>query len=157
VEDNGSFIATVVASLQQALEALLPWQGSAPAQPFAVRLEAEDGLVTEPMRVRDDGLVGVPAGDGDEQGTVELRFTIPTAGRYVVQGLVLAPDAGSNSFWVSLDGTAEQHWSVEPDDQVQRHQVLAPVDLAAGEHVLVLRAREDGTLLDAIVVAGTAR
>jgi len=104
---------------------------------FEVAVEAESGVVTEPMVVAqpaDAAAMGgpepdPPSGSGfvwapgapvtgdptDHMGGVELKINVPTAGTYAVWGMVAAWDGNSDSFWVKIDGA-------DPDEQPQETQ-----------------------------------
>jgi len=107
------------------------------AHAFKVAVEAENGVVTEPMVVAapaDAAAMGGPEpgapsggafvwapgepllGDPtDHMGGTALTVDIPSAGTYAVWGLVTAWDGNSDSFWVKIDGA-------DPDEQPQETQ-----------------------------------
>jgi len=82
----------------------------------------------------------------------------------VIWARVRAPDTGSNSFFVSLDGGRRYVWNTRgPDGRAVVPEwawtrIPAPDGtllhrLAAGTHQLRLDDREDGTRLDAVAIA----
>jgi len=107
------------------------------AHAFEVAVEAESGVLTEPMVVgqpADAAAMGGPepgpaSGSGfvwgpgapllgdptDHMGGVALSVTVPAAGTYAIWGLVAAWDGNSDSFWVKVDGA-------DPDEQPQETQ-----------------------------------
>ena len=104
---------------------------------FEVALEAESGVLTDPMVAAapaDAAAQGGPepsapsggwfvwapgapvTGDpADHTGGVAITANIPAAGAYAVWGSVTAWDGNSDSFWVKIDGS-------DPDEQPQETQ-----------------------------------
>lgn len=104
---------------------------------FEVAVEAESGVLTEPMvkAVPADAAAmggpepGPPSGGSfvwapgapttgdptDHTGGVALTLNAPSAGTYAVWGFVTAWDGNSDSFWVKIDGA-------DPDEQPQETQ-----------------------------------
>ena len=77
-------------------------------------IEAEDGIMTSPMEV---GINDTASGgeyvftNTDFQGSVTFTFDIQSAGRYMMEAMILTPAPntdGRNSFYVGLDGEAAQ-------------------------------------------------
>jgi len=135
--------------------------------------EAEQGEITTPFAV-ENGVVSQntftdkPA-DG---GRALYRFSIQDAGDYTVKAIVNAADAGSNSFFVGMDNDpdASMIWDVTLTDGLEERTVswregVSPDDnastakifnLTTGEHILIIRGREAGTMLDKVEVAKVA-
>jgi hypothetical protein len=111
------------------------------------------------------GLAIAPAGT---TGSASWTFTAPTAGSYVVWCRVYAPDGAHDSFFVAMDGGAEDVydeaegiWSPQyqwtrvngrngtPNPLALNPRTFA---LAAGTHTLKFRAREAGATVDRLIV-----
>lgn len=149
------------------------------ATSYQRHLEAEGGRLQAPMQVRRDpaasgeALIAVPDGDdndapGGGPGYVELPFTVPQSGEYVIYGRVRAPHGNDNSFYVSVDGGAEfawhapgpsasdvaEEWTWDPVSSGAGDEVTEPevFSLKAGRHLLRIRNREDGTQLDNLII-----
>jgi hypothetical protein len=141
-------------------------------------IEAEDGDIYAPMEIAGDatasagGYIWAPEGDGNlytsskNGGRVEYRFDVPTGGDYVIWGRVMAPDSGSDSFYVRVDGS-EMTWHTKQSDNgkwtwdvVSQRNVNDDRNasnplvyhLSAGTHTLTIKQREDGARLDKILV-----
>ena len=143
-------------------------------------LEAESAVITAPFQVYSDkpdasggSYIGTEdAGNtGDRtEGIASFTFTVQ-GGTYKVDALVIAADA-ADSFWIRLPGAtmnttppeandgwvryngiphgAAWHW----DDMHNDQDGSMPIEftLAPGTHTLEVAYREDGALLDAIVI-----
>lgn len=133
--------------------------------------EAEDGDLDGRVQRASDAaasggaFVGAQDGEGDREGSVTLVVDVPAAGSYVVWARVLAPDEGSNSFFVQIDDGEELTWhapgparSATADEwtwaAVREEDADTPqlYLLEAGRHELRFGAREDGAGLDRVVV-----
>ena len=99
-------------------------------------------------------------GDGpDEAHKIEYTFTVLNAGLYQIKGWVYSDSAGSDSFWVKVNGspTAGYLWDVFQNTSYQTDYVNdrynadpVKVMLEAGINVITIYLREDGTRLDKI-------
>ena len=130
-----------------------------------IALEAETGSLTAPMLMRSDSTaskgkyVEVPEGTGNnpsEQtngGPGEVRFTINISqpGKYALWGRTIAPDGGSDSFFVTLNGILEKKWNV-PASTAWNWSKVATLSLSSGTVNLAFRQRDDGTKLDQIIL-----
>ncbi|MCZ7545787.1 MAG: pre-peptidase C-terminal domain-containing protein [Anaerolineae bacterium] len=108
-------------------------------------------------------------GEYDGQGWIEFEFDAPITGDYVVWARALGTDSSGDSFYVSLDRGYEYNFSLFqrlPDTprwyrvrhsnaEDDTYSSMNPVvfNMNAGRHTLRFRTREDGSMLDAIVVA----
>jgi len=144
-------------------------------------IEAESATITAPLKVysdRSDASAGSYIGTDDlgnqgdqSDGIASFTFTVQ-GGTYKIDALVIAADAG-DSFWIRLPGStmnttppaanngwvryngiphgASWHW----DDIHNDEDGSIPVHftLTAGSHTLEVGYREDGALLDAIVIS----
>ena len=129
-------------------------------------LKASDGsyIVTE--------LEHMNAGK-ENSSWAKFEFEIATPGQYIIWGRVKAPSGNKNSFFVSVNDSASTVWDIfGPDSdnratgwtwvRVQNREqtnnlIDAPVsyasyDLSAGKHSLTLKAREQGTKIDHILI-----
>ena len=143
-------------------------------------IEAESAQITAPLQVysdKDDASGGSYIGTDDlgnlgnqSEGIASFTFTVQ-GGTYKVNALVIAADAG-DSFWIRLPGSTMNttppadnngwiryngiphgdtwHWDDVHNDQ--DGSVAVEFTLPAGTHTLEIGYREDGALLDAIVI-----
>lgn len=144
--------------------------------PVWVAAEAESGSWTagvergeDPQAAGGAFLVVVEehvGGSEGNQGTarIDLAIDVAATADYVLWARVLAPDIGSNSFHLSIDGGPDRIWHVpgptledvatewtwaRSGDATASNQTVA---LSAGPHVVSFRNREDDTALDRIVL-----
>ena len=110
------------------------------------------------VHVGSGGGASAPGGD-----FVEFCFTVAAAGEYTLDALVDGPDGGSNSFFVTVDDAPAGGylWDVAAgfvSDRVSDRNAADPVvlDLAAGDHVVRVFLREDGTRLDALTLVAVS-
>ncbi len=155
---------------------------SAPASPEVVLwLEAESATsITEPMKVWSDvadtsGGQYIASTSGSvskdtppTEGVATYAITVP-GGTYRIMGRVIAPAGSSDSFWVRMQGASIDretdpsgwlHWALENDSEwhwttvnsydADRATVL--FTMPAGTYDLEIAYREEGALLDALVV-----
>ena len=132
--------------------------------PSGLSLEAEAGTVVEPMTTTYDPdasscfHVHAPQGTGTGKGHVTYEIDVPASGNYYLWGRVYAPDWQSDSVWVSWDGGVESPWPLQTHNEwawERAHDdqgVVMVWELAAGQHSLRIRTREDGTRLDILEV-----
>ncbi len=126
-------------------------------------LEAEAGILTAPMQEAADPsasggrYVVVPDGVGSNYmspgGPAKVRFVYHAArpADYEIWARTIAPNGGSNSFYVVIDDGAAYTWHTPRTTDWQWHLVRT-VSLGAGGHDIDFRLREDGTRLDKIIV-----
>jgi hypothetical protein len=124
--------------------------------------------------------IGSENGDGSDTNTApgaawvaSYNFNAPAAGDYKVLLRVITPNGEDDSFWVrittatsqthedpdqpgtgwvrfGIDNSSQWHWdTVDSDDHGSE---VVNWTLEAGEHTLEIAKREDGALLDAILV-----
>ena len=134
-------------------------------------VEAETGTVSEPMSIYFDssaaGGAYVLAPNANRisstpnlaSGYAQLKFETPDAGDFTVWGRVLAPSWSDDSYFISIDGQPYLRWNppVTPTwnwNQVATDPSLGPAvyHLSAGQHTIIFVAREDGTLLDKLLI-----
>jgi len=115
---------------------------------------------------------GPPVTGGGDEGFVEFVINIPMAGTYAIWGRVAAWDGNSDSFWVTWlpadpdensqeTGNTEFRWGVAQGNEWHWDRINHWLDggtferewdLPAGETTLIIRTREDATMLDCIFV-----
>lgn len=87
----------------------------------------------------------------------EYCFTVPQEGTYKLIGTIHAPEATSNSFYVTIDGQPTNGYVLDAGasstfvDSTLTHpgsQEPVEFELAAGNHTVVIYLREDGAKLD---------
>jgi len=80
---------------------------NASATTFSVGLtiEAEQGQLTSPMSSQPGGSGSYVATSANSQGSVTFSFNITQSGSYYIKANVYAQDYGSNSFFISVDGS----------------------------------------------------
>ena len=143
-----------------------------PAPTGPISLEAESGTLTVPMARRSHS--GATGGEyvstsTSQQGTVRFDFDVEQAGDYVIWARMLAPSADQDSFFVSVDGGAEDifdaaegkwssqwQWSaVNGRGGTAQPLALNPrvFTLSPGHHTVTFRGREAGAGLDRIVIS----
>jgi hypothetical protein len=129
------------------------------------QVEAEDGSLAGRFVAGSDAAASggqyahVPQGSGGVSSPggdyAEFCFTVTTAGDFVLDAGVNGVDAGSDSFFVTVDGApaAGYLWDIPAGwtaDQVKDRNGADPVvvTLGAGEHTVRVHLREDGAQLD---------
>ncbi len=94
-------------------------------------------------------------------GSIEAVYEIEIAqaGEYVLWGRVIAPTGEDDSFYVQMDDGEDNVWDVSQGsswhwDQANNRGVADPVIflLTAGHHALKIKAREDGTKIDKLLL-----
>ena len=135
-------------------------------EPATIFLEAAEGQLAPPMRklARSDAtggfVVTVPTGSGRgeaggkviDNGHATYKIVIPEDGKYRVNARVFWPDDSSNSFFYAWDGGAPK---LLGNDAMLRkwHWIETPsTPLKAGQHTLVIRNRDEGSILDCLTV-----
>jgi hypothetical protein len=127
--------------------------------------EAESGTLTAPMvlqstRTASGGRFAVvPESSGNNfddatfggPGQVSLSLKIPQGGAYALWGRTVAPNFGSNGFYVTSGDTLIRNWAV-PTSTAWKWHKIAEVFLAAGAFNVNFRQQEDGTQLDKIIL-----
>jgi len=154
----------------------------APEPPEEIFFEAEAAdTITPPMQVYDDPLAsggkyiavapGIESPDNPPaDGHATYVFTV-TGGVYEIIGRVIAPTGDEDSFWVRIEGATTQttnhasgwvRWNYIPvgtqwhwDDvhSTEDNNTAVQFTMPAGTYTLEIAYREDGALLDAIVIS----
>ncbi|HNR97431.1 MAG TPA: fibronectin type III domain-containing protein [Anaerolineae bacterium] len=119
--------------------------------------EAESGVVQAPMVAEADATASggrCVRSAAANSGSVTIQVCLMDAGTYDLWGRVAAPGYGGDSFWVSVDGSAEALWEIPVGDwkwaQVSHQGVKRTYQLDPGSHYINVRAREAGARLDAM-------
>lgn len=133
-------------------------------------MEAEAATLTAPMSLVSDvrafgGLAISPPGT---TGAATWTFSAPASGQYAIWCRVLAPDGAHDSFFVSMDGGAEDIYDEAEGIWTPQYQwtrvngrngtpnplTLNPrtFALTAGTHTLNFRAREPGAIIDRLIL-----
>ncbi len=128
-------------------------------------VEAESGILTAPMIIQSSAvasggqLVLIPEGSGNNfnigtnggPGQVSLSVNIPQGGAYALWGRTIAPNGGSDSFYVTSNGTLVREWLL-PLSTTWKWNKIAEVFVGAGAFNVEFRQREDGTQLDRVIL-----
>ncbi len=112
----------------------------------------------------DQSSVGVAEGSGSQYflgstasaNRAEFSFTVSTPGIYNIEGLVQSPNSGSDSFFMRVNGLPAGGYTWDTGANADFTPVLMvnrgdsgplALDLSAGEYVVTIYQREDGTRL----------
>jgi hypothetical protein len=139
--------------------------------PTPIFVEAEDGQLTTPMRalLEKDATGGVSifappgAGRGENGGKVldngraTYKISIPKDGTYRLNARVFWKNTSSNSFFYAWDGGKPQILGNDENFGKWHWIQTGPTHLKAGEHTLVIRNREENSVLDCMTVTPAAR
>jgi len=139
--------------------------------PGFICLEAEGGIVVAPMAIESDATASsgedVLAG-GDNSGTITFALDLAQSGTYFLWCRVIAPDAASDSFFVTFDTQAAiiddaswrngvNTWSPTWQwNELNQSGAIVSVQLAAGQHALVFGGREAGLKIDRFIMTTNA-
>lgn len=121
-------------------------------------MEAEDGILTPPMEKAFDanasggGYVHVPEGTGVNAGKVTFTVYLPVSGTFYLWGRGLGPSGTSDSFWSYVDNGTPEIFNLQNQVTWGWRRRTTPLVLSAGVHTITIENREDGTLLDKILL-----
>ena len=121
-------------------------------------VEAEQGDVRPPFQVEADETVSGGQYVWVPNYLTKLRFNVGQEGTYKIWGRVFCAAGDEDSFNLRVDDNDPFNWNniAHSDtwiwDEVHEKEVVKTFKLAAGEHTLSLRPREDGSRLDRILV-----
>ncbi|MBI5833371.1 MAG: hypothetical protein HZB16_13820 [Armatimonadetes bacterium] len=132
-------------------------------------LEAESGQVRANLTIADDPAAsggnyvwcpGEPGGKGGASGSIRWRIRLAAAARLYGFGRVIAPTPDDDSFYFAVsrpdqDVAEPLTWSTGTHANWE-WSPLGALDLPAGESILEIRGREDGTRLDKLVFSPRA-
>lgn len=138
----------------------------------SVWIETENSNITSPMFIGQDyeasGGQYIAAELGNKstdsaptEGRITYAFHLSTAGDYRLWGRVIAPDTGTDSYWIRMDAmnwvkwneieiTSVWKWAQVHDSDNGNTPVLFSLD--AGDHTITVAYREPGTLLDKLLL-----
>jgi hypothetical protein len=110
-----------------------------------------------------DGAYMVVANDGTNAlsttlagAKINIPVNITSGGAQTVWALVRAPNGSDNSIVLGLDGTLAASWSFGIGSTFTWQKLGSTVSMSAGEHVINIAMREDGTEIDKILVTTDA-
>jgi PKD repeat protein len=166
-DDDGSS-----ASATQAVTVIDPTGPQCPAN----TVEFESGDVTGTVQIENatnasgGQWVRAPQGSGNDSngtrviGSVTVCVQALNPGNYTVDLDMTAPDAGSNSWFFSVNGSPGRQHSTNPPsvalvvDELNHDNVADPLTLSldAGDHTFVFWPREDGGALDRLTLVPAA-
>jgi hypothetical protein len=136
------------------------------AAPASIFLEAEDGQLTSPMRKvakRDatgGAVIVVPTGSGRgeiggrvlDNGSATYKVNIPKEGKYRLIARVFWKNTSNNSFFYTWDGGTPRMVGNDEDYGKWHWIQTEPKRLKAGDHSLVIRNRDENSILDCMTV-----
>ncbi len=137
-----------------------------------ISLEAESGTITAPMQIYSNAnasggsYIAVAPGNNSTSaapstGKASYSFSVPSAGAYKIWGRVLTPTNADDSFWVRVDGgnwinwnniTLFTSWGWDDVHDANNANTAVTFSLSAGTHSLEVAYREDGTMLDKLLI-----
>ena len=146
----------------------------------AIEAEMADTIEAPMVVAEDDGasdgkyvwMEGEPATGGGDQGWIEFKIDIPTAGTYALWGHVFVWDGNSDSFWVTwqpadpdedaqVTKNTEYRWSIGTKNAWHWDRINHWLDggtfdrewdLPAGESTLRIAVREDAAKIDVVFI-----
>jgi hypothetical protein len=150
----------------------VPVNGSSALAVSNITFSATDGLITLPFVTNADNTISqaIQTTDPLIAGSAVYPFNIATAGDYIINANVYAPDGGANSLFVNIDSqpiAPMMIWNIPPYNGFQDQKVIwagatgggANVwSLGAGSHQLIIRGREANVKVRSITLElqGTA-
>lgn len=128
-----------------------------------VEMEAETGDLSDPMRSNQGNQASQGAFITTDygSGSASFRFNVESTDDYRIWARYIAPDGGSDSFYVQIDDGAEDIWDMHPNSEVWKWGKVAGRSeggndrvfrLTKGAHTLHIRGRESGSKLDTIII-----
>ncbi len=131
-------------------------------------IEAESGEAGSLWNIVDDATASngqyVTIQSGNNSGTSapgttgQITYTFNVeAGNYLMYWRVLLPSLTDDSFWMQIDGGTwtKITWETAYTDWTWKEVTSGSGDWTAGEHVITIAYREDGSLLDKIHLGST--
>jgi hypothetical protein len=121
---------------------------------------ATDGIIGKPFAAVDGNVYQtVQTDEPAAGGKAQYRFYVANPGKYVISALVDAPNEGSNSLFINIDGEPdlEMVWDIEVTKGFEERTAAWRSDgpqtvfeLSQGEHELIIRGRESNTRIQRI-------
>jgi hypothetical protein len=84
----------------------------------------------------------------DEGKVLWYDLNVATTGNFYIWALVNGPNTSSDSFWISVDGNADQQLSLPANTWGWVRLNATAINIPAGKHTLKVKVREDGALID---------
>ncbi len=125
-------------------------------------VEAEEGILTPPMEKAFDpnasggGYVHVPEGTGVNAGKVTFTVYLPVSGTFYLWGRGIGTSGTSDSFWSYADDGTPEIFSLQNQATWGWRRRTTPLALSAGVHTITFENREDGSLLDKILLTNVS-
>ena len=95
--------------------------------------------------------------------SLTFSFSIASPGSYYIYGLMAALDGSNDSFYFNIDGGEYLEWHIEATgsneifewSQATKRQAenLGPLEFSSGMHEIKMACREDGAIIDALVLS----
>ena len=134
----------------------------------SIWLEAECGNVGSLWDVNSDGnasnsqYVTVQSGNNStgsaptsSSGQISYAFNVSESGTYNLWSRVITPNGNDDSFWLQIDGGSWFQWNnIGPNSSWAWEQAQS-YSLSAGSHTLTIAYREDGALLDKLLITNS--
>lgn len=161
----------VVASYRKAIDDLE--SGTGPAEKTEELIEAENAaLLLAPFEIKEDSeassgnYVVLPNDAGGSTGGARASYSvdIPRTGNYYLHARVHGPTGEDDSFYIRIyqetsDALPRTDWHIGRGDQWKwatlknKNRQPQPLPLNKGRAIIEIRAREDGSKLDALVLS----
>jgi len=131
-------------------------------------IPATSGVITAPFFITSGYIHQTNETTVTTGGRAAYNFTVPTAGNYVIQTMVNAPEGGANSFFVNIDAEPQNPYMVWDipltvgfeqrtvswrGNGVTNSQFVPMVfNLSTNQHQLIIRGREADALLQSMTI-----
>jgi len=110
-----------------------------------------------------NGVQSTASASANPNDLMVYNFTTAESGNFKVWGRVITPNANDDSYWVKVDDSDWVMWNSIPAgsdwhwDDVHNQSNDNPMSYALepGDHTLTICLREDGAMLDKILIANT--
>ena len=114
-------------------------------------IKAADGILTGSFVLTDD-YVELPDGGGAD-GAIEFAVSCPAVTSIRLFTQVIAPDGGSNSFYIKVGAQSRVTWHIQKTSSFDI-RTSPEVMLDAGINRLQLLGREDGIKIRTVTISG---
>ncbi|MCB0090347.1 MAG: hypothetical protein KDE54_20730 [Caldilineaceae bacterium] len=141
----------------------LQGQSAPPTCNSGLTAEAESGILHAPFQIVQSSQASqgqaVQVADGfgsfgspNLQYRVDICVTVSALATYELWGWTVAPDAGSDSFYIQLDGapSTPAKWNLVRSTGFEANKTPLKLSLSPGQHTVSVFLREDGAQLDKI-------
>jgi hypothetical protein len=92
----------------------------------------------------------------DEGKVLWFDATVTRGGSFSLWALANAPDTSSDSFWISVDGGPDTQLTIPAQVGWTWASLGSALTLSSGTHTLKVKVREDGVLLDKLLLTASA-